>query len=101
LSQNNTQPQSHWRATRLTRDLAHQWGTRKGIRVNALAPGFFESEMTDEYPDGYLDRMTPRMVLGRIGNPDELAASAIWLASDASGYVTGQTVAVDGGITIT
>lgn len=85
----------------LTRDLAQQWGARKGIRVNAIAPGFFESEMTDTYADGYLDSQQPRIALQRIGDPRELAATAIWLASAAGGYVTGQTVAVDGGITIT
>ncbi|MFW0784139.1 SDR family oxidoreductase [Gordonia sp. CPCC 206044] len=85
----------------LTRDLAQQWGSRKGIRVNAIAPGFFASEMTDTYHDGYLETQLPRVVLGRMGNGDELAATAIWLASAAAGYVTGQTLAVDGGVTIT
>jgi len=85
----------------LTRDLAQQWGPRKGIRVNALAPGFFKSEMTDEYKPGYLDSQLPRMLLGRMGDPAELAATAVWLVSPAGGYVTGQTIVVDGGLTIT
>ena len=85
----------------LTRDLAQQWTGRKGIRVNALAPGFFASEMTEHYPDGYLDAMAPRLLAGRQGDPVELAAALVFLASAAGGYVTGQTLAVDGGLTIT
>lgn len=85
----------------LTRDLAQQWSGRKGIRVNALAPGFFASEMTDELKPGYLDSLMPRMIMGRLGDAAELAATAVWLASAAGGYVTGQTIVVDGGLTIT
>jgi NAD(P)-dependent dehydrogenase (short-subunit alcohol dehydrogenase family) len=85
----------------LTRDLAQQWTGRKGIRVNALAPGFFASEMTEQYPPGYLEMMAPRTPMGRQGHARELAAAVVFLASAAGGYVTGQTLAVDGGMTIT
>jgi len=83
----------------LTRDLAVQWTGRKGIRVAAVAPGFFPSEMTDQFPDGYIESQLPRIPAGRPGDPEELAAAVVFLASPAANYITGTTLVVDGGLT--
>jgi NAD(P)-dependent dehydrogenase (short-subunit alcohol dehydrogenase family) len=85
----------------LTRDLAQQWTGRKGVRVNALAPGFFPSEMTETYPEGYIESQMQRVPAGRPGDPQELVTAAIFLASDASSYVTGALLPVDGGMLVT
>jgi NAD(P)-dependent dehydrogenase (short-subunit alcohol dehydrogenase family) len=83
----------------LTRDLAMQWSARRGIRVNALAPSFFHSEMTEPLLESEvgLAKVLARTPLGRIGEPEELVGALLLLASDAGSYMTGTTLAVDGG----
>jgi NAD(P)-dependent dehydrogenase (short-subunit alcohol dehydrogenase family) len=82
----------------LTRDLAQQWTGRKGIRVNAVAPGFFLSELTAQYAPGYLDSLMGRIPAGRLGRADELLAAVVFLSSDAASYVSGVVLPVDGGL---
>jgi NAD(P)-dependent dehydrogenase (short-subunit alcohol dehydrogenase family) len=85
----------------LTRELARQWA-HKGIRVNAIAPGYFASEMTAQFADGYLEGIIgARVPLRRIGTTSDLAGPILFLATEASAYITGQVLVVDGGLTIT
>lgn len=83
----------------LTRELAASWG-RKGIRVNAIAPGFFHSRLADAVIDIYERSIQENNVIPRVGREGELKGTAVFLASDASSYITGQTIVVDGGMTV-
>src|SRR3712207_7799181 len=83
---------SRRRHTRYWRD----WSS--DVCSSDLAPGFFTSEMTDTYPEGYIEGQMSRVLAGRKGDPMELAAALVFLVSDAGGYVTGTTLPVEGGL---
>jgi len=82
----------------LTRDLAVQWAPY-GIRVNAVAPGWFPSHMTEVVLKKNEERMLGRNPMGRFGGEDDLKGVVVFLASSAAAYLTGQTIVVDGGET--
>jgi gluconate 5-dehydrogenase len=83
----------------LTRELAASWG-RHGIRVNAIAPGFFDTRLTEHVIPGVRARIEATTPLGRIGAPGEIKGVAVFLAGDAASYITGQTLMVDGGASV-
>ena len=83
----------------LTKAAARELASR-GITVNAIAPGFIETEMTDVLSDAVKEASIAQIPLGKFGKPEDIAKTAAFLASDAAGYITGQVIQVDGGMAI-
>ena len=83
-----------------TKSLAQEVGSR-GITVNAVAPGMIDTDMTRELPEPQRQTLLASIPLGRLGQPEEIAAVVAFLASDAGGYVTGETIHVNGGMYMT
>ena len=81
----------------MTRSLAKEFGAR-GILVNAIAPGFIETDMTAEIPEERRTAMLDAVSLGRMGTADEVAGCVLYLSGELASYVTGQTLVVDGGM---
>lgn len=81
----------------ITRTMAKELA-KAGIRVNAIAPGFVETDMNRQISADYMESMLQQIALGRIAKSDEVARTAVFLASDESSYMTGQIIRVDGGI---
>lgn len=83
----------------MTKVWARELG-RKGIRANAVAPGFTETRMIDGIPDKVVEKLLERIALGRFGKPEDIANAFLWLASDEAAYITGHVLHVDGGTVI-
>jgi 3-oxoacyl-[acyl-carrier protein] reductase len=83
----------------LTRSLAKELGGR-GVRVNAIAPGYIQTDMTSGLPQAVKDQSLARIPLGRLGDGADIARAVLFLASDAANYITGATLVVDGGMSL-
>ena len=80
-----------------TKSLAREVGAR-GVTVNAIAPGFIETDMTDSLPEDQKEALASQIPMGRLGNPDEIAQAVLFLAGESGSYITGQTLHVNGGM---
>lgn len=83
-----------------TKSIAKELSSR-GIRVNAVAPGYISTDMTETLPEEVRKQILEQVPLGRIGNPEDIAKTVVFLASPAASYITGQTLSVDGGMATT